>query len=83
MIMQVMMMMVAMIEMLITTPTQQDYRTTVLLLDWKGKHDTSWGETGWWRWRGDGDDEVMGVTGLQGKGKDDGRGYGGYGGDRV
>ena len=33
MIMQVMMMMVAMIEMLITTPTQQDYRTTVLLLD--------------------------------------------------
>ena len=79
MIMQVMMMMVAMI----TTPTQQDYRTTVLLLDWKGKHDTSWGKTGWWRWCGDEDDEVMGVTGLQGKGKDDDRGYGGYGGDRV
>ena len=31
----------------------------------------------------DGDDEVMGVRELQGKGKDDDRGYGGYGGDRV
>ena len=33
--------------------------------------------------QGDGDDEVMGVRGLQGRGKDDDRGYGGYGGDRV